>query len=67
MWVEREMGERNKKRGIKKKEQKYEVKISSTPYAVNGGKVENNVHEIFLQVLTLQIQIKDGVKRARVQ
>lgn len=48
MWVEREMGERNKKRGIKKKEQKYEVKISSTPYAVNGGKVENNVHEIFL-------------------
>lgn len=36
MWVEREMWERkNKRRGIKRKEQKYEVRISSTPYAIN--------------------------------
>lgn len=46
-WKER-WGKEEQKEGVKRKEQKYEVKISSIPYAIHRWKVENNGHEIFL-------------------
>ena len=44
----RDGGKEEQKERKKKKEQKYVVRISSIPYAINRGKVENHVHEIVL-------------------